>query len=136
MQVYLIFIMVLFLALLLAVMSICLFLSYCIFLIANKSDISLPVFERWKRNKEKRDMRDKKGTESTAVLEDICLEKQNEKMKDILGENDFTFDELGQPDILSAEQPETDPDSLMALLEFGLPDEELESILSALDNEK
>lgn len=136
MQAYLIFLIVLLLLLLLAVISICLFLSYCIFLIADKSDISLPVFENWKRNKEKRDMQDKKGAESTAELEDICLEKQNEKTKDILGENDFTFDELGQPDILLAEQPETDPDSLMALLEFGLPDEELESILSALDNEK
>ena len=121
--------------LLVAIMAVCLYLCYCFFLLADRLGISLSVYARWKARRLERVEKEKKDSEYTDMLEKLC-ERSDRMEKKELVEDILTFDELDRPGgAVDIEQPETDPDSLMTLLEFGLPDEELESVLSALEKE-
>lgn len=121
--------------LLVAIMAVCLYLCYCFFLLADRLGISLSVYARWKARRLERVEKEKKDSEYTDMLEKLC-ERSDRMEKKELEEDILTFDELDRPGgAVDIEQPETDPDSLMTLLEFGLPDEELESVLSALEKE-
>lgn len=123
------FIAVLLLSLILCV----LYLMYWVTLLAENADIEIPLFEKQRFKRKENALKEKKDIEFTQMLEELSLQKRDAALRD---KSDYVFDELDQIDEEIDKQKETDPDALLTLLEFGLPDEEFEDALTAIENEK
>lgn len=123
------FIAVLLLSLILCV----LYLMYWVTLLAENAGIEIPLFEKQRFKRKENALKEKKDIEFTQMLEELSLQKRDAALRD---KSDYVFDELDQIDEEIDKQKETDPDALLTLLEFGLPDEEFEDALTAIENEK
>ena len=123
------FIVILLLSLLLCV----LYLMYWATLLAEAAGIEIPMFEKQRLKRRENALREKKDAEFTQMLEDLSLKKKDTEFQN---KSDYVFDELDQIDEEINRQKETDPDALLTLLEFGLPDEEFEDALTAVEEDR
>lgn len=123
------FIVILLLSLLLCV----LYLMYWATLLAEAAGIEIPMFEKQRLKRRENALREKKDAEFTQMLEDLSLKKKDAEFQN---KSDYVFDELDQIDEEINRQKETDPDDLLTLLEFGLPDEEFEDALTAVEDDR
>ena len=123
------FIVILLLSLLLCV----LYLMYWATLLAEAAGIEIPMFEKQRLKRRENALREKKDAEFTQMLEDLSLKKKDTEFQN---KSDYVFDELDQIDEEINRQKETDPDALLTLLEFGLPDEEFEDALTAVEDDR
>lgn len=112
------------LLLLLILIVFLLYLIYLMTLITEASGISVSMFERQRLKR-----KEKKNAELTHMLEEISQKHTLSKSQAIFGD---PLDELDSVEEAIDSQKETDPDSILTLLEFGLPDEEFEEALSAV----
>ena len=123
------FIVILLLSLLLCV----LYLMYWATLLAEAAGIEIPMFEKQRLKRRENALREKNDAEFTQMLEDLSLKKKDAEFQN---KSDYVFDELDQIDEEINRQKETDPDALLTLLEFGLPDEEFEDALTAVEDDR
>ncbi len=78
---------------------------------------------------------EKNKENSDEAYSNLLVELSEEKqVRDNAPFGTYTFDELDVFDEL--EHTETDPEKLLKILEYGLPDEELESIIKKLEEGK
>lgn len=86
-------------------------------------------------NKKAEQEAQRKKEESDEAFTNMLVELSEEKRaKDNAPFGTYTFDELDAFDEL--EHTETDPEKLLKILEYGLPDEELEVIIKKLESGK
>lgn len=86
-------------------------------------------------NKKAEQEAQRKKEESDEAFTNMLVELSEEKKaKDNAPFGTYTFDELDAFDEL--EHTETDPEKLLKILEYGLPDEELEVIIKKLESGK
>lgn len=97
--------------------------------IANKLDIEIPILKLYRRKCEEVRKDEEKNEESDRKLKELS-EKKIVSLPEY--EESSSYDELDVFDAI--EKTEDEPESLMALLEFGLPDEELEGILNYINS--
>ena len=97
--------------------------------IANKLDVEIPILKLYSRKCEEVRKDEEKKEESDQKLKELS-EKKNVSSPEY--EESSSYDELDVFDAI--EKTEDEPESLMALLEFGLPDEELEGILNYINS--
>lgn len=97
--------------------------------IANKLDIEIPILKLYRRKCEEVRKDEEKNEESDQKLKELSEKKIVSSPE---YEESSSYDELDVFDAI--EKTEDEPESLMALLEFGLPDEELEGILNYINS--
>ncbi len=97
--------------------------------IANKLDVEISILKLYSRKCEEVRKDEEKNEESDRRLMELS-EKKNVSSPEY--EESSSYDELDVFDAI--EKTEDEPESLMALLEFGLPDEELEGILNYINS--
>ena len=99
--------------------------------IADKLEVELPFME--KRRLKKVDEIEKKIRDEKfdQMLKELSCEKTKQREAKAQAETGFVYNELDE--LSDIDRSETDPDSLMELLEFGIPDEELNQILGSLE---
>ena len=110
-----------------------LYLMYWVTLLAEAAGIEIPMFEKQRLKRKENALKEKKDAEFTQMLEELSLKKKDTEFQD---KPDYVFDELDQIDEEINRQKETDPDALLTLLEFGLPDEEFEDALTAIEDDR
>ena len=127
----------LFLILLLLLFALCVVLSVVSFFnyqmlqkITEHLGLELEISEK-KAEKEAQQKKEKSDEAFTNLLVELSEEK---KAKDNAPFGTYTFNELDAFDEL--EHTETDPEKLLKILEYGLPDEELETIIKKLESGK
>lgn len=110
----------------------CLFSAYALIALYRISDhigIELPFMSEHKLRKEEERRQEETNDQYTRVLQELASKKI------VGGSNDDTYmsgyNELDEPDLMR--QTEAEPESIMQLLEFGLPDEEIAELLSQLE---
>lgn len=119
--------------LLLSLLLCVLYLMYWVTLLAEAACIEIPMFEKQRLKRRENALKEKKDAEFTQMLEELSLKKKDAEFQD---KSDYVFDELDQIDEEINRQKETDPDALLTLLEFGLPDEEFEDALTAIEDDR
>ena len=128
----------LFLILLLLLFALCVVLSVVSFFnyqmlqkITEHLGLEPEISEKKKAEKEAQQKKEKSDEAFTNLLVELSEEK---KVKDNAPFGTYTFNELDAFDEL--EHTETDPEKLLKILEYGLPDEELETIIRKLESGK
>lgn len=128
----------LFLILLLLLFALCVVLSVVSFFnyqmlqkITKHLGLEPEISEKKKAEKEAQQKKEKSDEAFTNLLVELSEEK---KAKDNAPFGAYTFNELDAFDEL--EHTETDPEKLLKILEYGLPDEELETIIKKLESGK
>ena len=128
----------LFLILLLLLFALCVVLSVVSFFnyqmlqkITEHLGLEPEISEKKKAEKEAQQKKKKSDEAFTNLLVELSEEK---KEKDNAPFGTYTFNELDAFDEL--EHTETDPEKLLKILEYGLPDEELETIIKKLESGK
>ena len=100
--------------------------------IADKYDIKLPLFEDRKQKIEDAALEEERNDRYDKMLEQLSAEKTKQREEKRQKEEiNYVYNELDELD--SLETKESDPDELMKLLEFGIPDEEMEEILGRIE---
>lgn len=100
--------------------------------IADKYDIKLPLFEDRKQKLEDAALEEERNDRYDKMLEQLSAEKTKQREEKRQKEEiNYVYNELDEFD--SLETKESDPDELMKLLEFGIPDEEMEEILGRIE---
>ena len=89
------------------------------------------ISEKKKNQKEEKLKKEKSDEAFTNMLVELSEEK---KERDNAPFGTYDFNELDVFDEL--EHTETDPEKLLKILEYGIPDEELESIIQKLESGK
>lgn len=89
------------------------------------------ISEKKKNQKEEQLKKEKSDEAFTNMLVELSEEK---KARDNAPFGSYDFNELDVFDEL--EHTETDPEKLLKILEYGIPDEELESIIQKLESGK
>lgn len=127
-----------FLVLLLLIFALCILLCVVSFLnysMLQKVTEHLGIEPKESENKKALAEAQRKKEESDEAFTNILVELSEEKKaKDNAPFGTYTFDELDAFDEL--EHTETDPEKLLKILEYGLPDEELEEIIKKLESGK
>lgn len=128
----------LFLILLLLLFALCVVLSVVSFFnyqmlqkITEHLGLEPEISEKKKAEKEAQQKKEKSDEAFTNLLVELSEEK---KAKDNAPFGTYAFNELDAFDEL--EHTETDPEKLLKILEYGLPDEELEAIIKKLESGK
>ena len=100
--------------------------------IADKYDIKLPLFEDRKQKLEEAALEEERNDRYDEMLAQLSAEKTKQRVEKRQKEEiNYVYNELDELD--SLETKESDPDELMKLLEFGIPDEEMEEILGRIE---
>jgi len=112
------------------VVAFCIYAGIALYRIADKLEVTLPYMNRYKQKLEEEREHEESNERYNQMLEELS-------QKQIVGrskiEPEEIYDELDS--LEDFESSETEPESLMELLEFGLPDEELANLLDlASDN--
>lgn len=98
--------------------------------ISNHFGIELPLMKEYKQRQEEERKQEEADEQYTQVLKELADENI------VGGNNNDTYmgeyNELDVPDQLH--QTEAEPESIMQLLEFGLPDEEIAELLAQLEH--
>ena len=127
-----------FLVLLLLLFALCILLCVVSFLnysMLQKVTEHLGIEPKESENKKALAEAQRKKEESDEAFTNMLVELSEEKKaKDNAPFGTYTFDELDAFDEL--EHTETDPEKLLKILEYGLPDEELEEIIKKLESGK
>ena len=118
--------------LLLFLIAFVLYLMYWMTLVAEASGISVSMFKRQRFKRKERELKEQKNAEFTQMLEELSQKHSLSKSQDTFAD---PLDELDLVEEAINNRKETDPDSLLTLLEFGLPDEEFEEALSAVEKD-
>lgn len=93
--------------------------------------LEMEISEKKKNQKEEQLKKEKSDEAFTNMLVELSEEK---KARDNAPFGSYDFNELDVFDEL--EHTETDPEKLLKILEYGIPDEELESIIQKLESGK
>lgn len=111
----------------------CLFSIYAfiaLYRISNHLGIELPLMKEYKQRQEEERKQEEENEQYTQILKELADKKI------VGGNSDDTYmgeyNELDVPDQLH--QTEAEPESIMQLLEFGLPDEEIAELLAQLEH--
>ncbi len=99
--------------------------------IAEKLEVELPLIGDRKRKLEEEKKEEIRNAQYDQMLAEISAEKEIKAKAKAAAEAGYDYNELDQ--IEEIYRSESDPDALMELLEFGLPDEELDQILNSLE---
>ena len=99
---------------------------------ADKKNFELPFFEDRKQKIEEAKRQEIRNEQYDKMLEELSEKKQQEKKAKEASAEGFEYNELD--DLADIERSETDPDALLELLEFGIPDEELNTVLNSLES--
>lgn len=99
--------------------------------IAEKLEVELPLIGDRKKKREEEKEEEIRNAQYDQMLAEISAEKEKKAKAKAAAEAGYDYNELDQ--IEEIYRSESDPDALMELLEFGLPDEELDQILSSLE---
>lgn len=99
--------------------------------IAEKLEVELPLIGDRKRKLEEEKKEEIRNAQYDQMLAEISAEKEKKAKAKAAAEAGYDYNELDQ--IEEIYRSESDPDALMELLEFGLPDEELDQILNSLE---
>ena len=106
------------------VASFSIYAGIALYRIADKLEVTLPYMNRYKQKLEEEREHEESNERYNQMLEELS-------QKQIVGrskiEPEEIYDELDS--LEDFESSETEPESLMELLEFGLPDEELAKLL-------
>lgn len=129
---------ILILVILLLIFALCILLSVISFFnyqmlqkITEHLGLEPEISEKKKAQIEAQQKKEKSDEAFTNMLVELSEEK---KAKDNAPFGTYTFNELDAFDEL--EHTETDPEKLLKILEYGLPDEELETIIKKLESGK
>lgn len=129
---------VIFLIILLLLVALCSFSGVMVFInyrtlqrIMTHFGIESAVSEKKKADVEAQRKQEESDKAFTNMLVELSEEK---KAKDNAPFGTYTFNELDVFDEL--EHTETDPEKLLKILEYGIPDEELESIVKKIESGK
>ena len=129
---------ILVLVILLLIFALCVLLSVISFFnyqklqkITEHLGLEPEISEKKKAQIEAQQKKEKSDEAFTNMLVELSEEK---KAKDNAPFGTYTFNELDAFDEL--EHTETDPEKLLKILEYGLPDEELETIIKKLESGK
>lgn len=129
---------ILFIAILLLIFAICVLLSVVSFFnyqmlqkISEHLGLEHEMNEQKKAEKIAKQKKEKSDEAFTNLLVELSEEK---KAKDNAPFGTYDFNELDAFDEL--QHTETDPEKLLKILEYGLPDEELEMIMKKLESGK
>lgn len=111
------------------VAAFCIYAGIALYRIADKLEVTLPYMNRYKQKLEEEREHEESNERYNQMLEELSK-------KQIVGrskiEPEEIYDELDS--LEDFESSETEPESLMELLEFGLPDEELANLLDLASN--
>lgn len=99
--------------------------------IAEKLGVELPLISDRKKKREEEKAEEIRNAQYNQFLADFSAEKKKKAKAKAAAEVGYDYNELDQ--IEEVYRSESDPDALMELLEFGLPDEELDQILNSLE---
>ncbi len=99
--------------------------------IADKLDADAPFVEEYRRKREEAQKDEEKNRQFDKMLKELSEKKSISYGAERMPTE--VYDELDSFD--AVEKTENEPESLMALLEFGLPDEEMASILDQINSE-
>lgn len=99
--------------------------------VAKASGVIPEVAEKEKKEEEEKIKREESDKAFNNLLVELSSQKQ-EKDNEPFGT--YTFDELD--DLNEMKHTESDPEKLLTILEYGLPDEELEAIIKELEGGK
>lgn len=129
---------ILLIAILLLIFVLCVLLSLFSFFdyqmmkkIIKHLGLETEISEKKKNQKEEQLKKEKSDEAFTNMLVELSEEK---KERDNAPFETYDFNELDVFDEL--EHTETDPEKLLKILEYGIPDEELESIIQKLESGK
>lgn len=129
---------ILLIAILLLIFVLCVLLSLFSFFdyqmmkkIIKHLGLETEISEKKKNQKEEQLKKEKSDEAFTNMLVELSEEK---KKRDNAPFGTYDFNELDVFDEL--EHTETDPEKLLKILEYGIPDEELESIIQKLESGK
>lgn len=129
---------ILLIVILLLIFVLCVLLSvFCFFnyqmmqKIIKHLGLETEISEKKKNQKEEQLKKEKSDEAFTNMLVELSEEK---KARDNAPFGSYDFNELDVFDEL--EHTETDPEKLLKILEYGIPDEELESIIQKLESGK
>lgn len=98
--------------------------------IADKLGVDIPCMAAYKRKMEEERLEEEENEKYTQLLQELSRKKSLRSQNDdntYLGD----YNELDLPD--QVDQTETEPESVLKLLEFGLPDEEMAALLSHVE---
>ena len=99
--------------------------------VAEKLEVELPLIGDRKKKLEEAKEEEIRNAQYDQMLDEISAEKEKKAKAKAATEAGYDYNELDQ--IEEIYRSESDPDALMELLEFGLPDEELDQILNCLE---
>lgn len=129
---------ILFLTILLLLFAVCVLLGVVTFFnyqmlqkITEHLGLEPEISEKKKTEQEEQRKKEESDEAFTNMLVELSEEK---KAKDNAAFGTYTFDELDVFDELK--HTETDPEKLLKILEYGIPDEELEAIVKKIESGK
>lgn len=129
---------ILFLTILLLLFAVCVLLGVVTFFnyqmlqkITEHLGLEPEISEKKKAEQEEQRKKEESDEAFTNMLVELSEEK---KAKDNAPFGTYTFDELDVFDELK--HTETDPEKLLKILEYGIPDEELEAIVKKIESGK
>ncbi len=99
--------------------------------IADKLDADAPFVEEYRKKREEAQKDEEKNRQFDQMLKELSERKRVSYQEEYV--SPMAYHELDSFD--AVEKTENEPESLMALLEFGLPDEEMASILDQINSE-
>lgn len=107
------------------------YIGFSLIRIAEKLEVELPLIGDRKKKLEEAKEEEIRNAQYDQMLAEISAEKEEKAKVKAAAEAGYDYNELDQ--IEEIYRSESDPDALMELLEFGLPDEELDQILNSLE---
>ena len=108
------------------------FFALTLIKVSEQRGIELPIFGDRKKKIEEDKEAEERNDRYDKMLEQLSAEKTKQREeKRQKEETNYVYNELDELDSLEAK--ESDPDELMKLLEFGIPDEEMEEILGRIE---
>lgn len=103
------------------------YLFIALYRIADKLEITLPFMEKYKEKLKEERENEEKDKKYNQFLEELS---KKSPIGSELQEANAEYDELDSFDQVN--QTENEPESIMQLLEFGIPDVELETLLNLI----
>ena len=100
--------------------------------LANKNKIELPFMEERKHRLEEAKQQEIRDDEYDRMLEKLSEQKKQESNSNTETKTMYEYNELD--DLADIDRKESSPDELLELLEFGIPDEELNDVLNMIES--
>ena len=100
--------------------------------LASKNKIELPFMEERKQRLEEAKQQEIRDEEYDRILEKLSEQKKQESKVKSETKAMYEYNELD--DLADIDRKESSPDELLELLEFGIPDEELNDVLNMIES--